>query len=535
MKRLLLLPFLLTALLAIGQVKTIKIPPNKDTVLVTSTTKVITTVSVSTTVIPTKPVDTVPDPPVGSGEINLSFTPETAFFQLPGAGAENWNGQNYAPVPGNRMDLYFRFLWTQLEGSTAGSYNWTVFDRWVNQAIDNNQRFNFGVFLLCPGGCDPFNGPVYYDGASSGYPLYLHTLMQSEAVKDWRRNGAWVPNWNSESFQARLQLLLYAMRNHIATGSYKGVAYKNVMGYIDVRIMGSYGEWHHAGIVDYMTQYPAGMRPVVSSYKKIIDAHISAFPNYQLVMLLAALDAERLNNTMTPVEVTNYALTARNNYGLLGIRSDQRGSLQWNDPGNYVHQYMENNFKNWGGPTFNTLTMSRWQTAPLVGEPENNSDNPQLQTLVAQTQLYKQNSIGNGNYTRSSAADQNMINAVSIMGYRLAPVSGKITWSGSTAVVSLNWQNKGLTPCYENWNVVFDFVNSSGVAVKSVVSSFKPRLFLPAVSSAPFIDQATGLVAGAYTVKMTVRDSLGYRQPMPLAIKGRNADGSYTLGSIVIK
>lgn len=533
-----LLP-LLTAFFVSAQVRTVKIPPNKDTVLVTSTTTVTTTsnIVITTTVLPTTPTN--PPPGGSSGEIALSFTPETAYIQPAFAGAEDWNGQNYSPIPSPnpqaRKDLYFRFLWTQLEGQTQGFYNWAVFDQWINRAIQNRQRFSFGVFLHCPGGCDPFNGPVSYDGAPSGYPLYLHRLMQNESVKDRIINSTWVPAWNSPTFLNRLHALNLAIRDHINSTSFNGIRYRDVIGYIDIRYMGSYGEWHHAGIVDPVSNYPAGMRPVVSTYKFIIDSHISAFPNNQLVMLLATLDAERLNNTMTPVEVTNYALNARNNYGPLGIRSDQRGSLQWNDQGNYVRQYMENNFKNWqGGPMFNTLTMSRWQTAPLVGEPENNNDNPNLQTLVAQTTFYHQNSIGNGNYTRSSGADANMRNAAMIMGYKLAPTGGKIVWSPSGVVVTLNWRNTGLTPNYENWNAVIDIVNSSGVVVRTVTSSFKARLFLPAQSSVPFTDTLTALPAGSYSAKLTVRDPTGYREPLALQIKGRNADGSYTLGSFMI-
>lgn len=539
MKKLILPLLTMAFFVSAAQVRTVKIAPNKDTVLVTSTTTVTTTSNtvITTIVLPTTPTN--PPPGGSSGEIALSFTPETAYIQPAFAGAEDWNGQNYSPIPSPnpqaRKDLYFRLLWTQLEGPTQGSYNWTVFDQWINRAITNKQRFSFGVFALCPGGCDPFNGPVNYGGAPSGYPLYLHNLMQAESVKDRIMSGTWVPNWNSQNFLGRLNALNMAIRDHINTGSFNGVPYKNVIGYIDIRIMGSWGEWHHAGIVDNMNQYPAGMRPVVSTYKWIIDSHISAFPSYQLVMLLAALDAERLNHTLTPIEVTNYALTVRNTWGLLGIRSDQRGSLQWNDQGNYVRQYMENNNKSWqGGPLFSTLTMSRWQTAPLVGEPENNQDNPNLQTLVAQTQFYHQNSVGNGNYTRSSGADANMRNAAMIMGYKLAPLSGKLAWNTSGVTITMNWQNTGLTPNYENWNVVFEIVNSSGAVIRTASSAFKPRLFLPAQSATTFIDNVTALPAGTYSAKMTVRDPTGYREPLALQIKGRNSDGSYTLGSFTV-
>jgi hypothetical protein len=542
----LLLPVLATGIL-FAQSKSVKIPPNKDTVLVTSITtttvipaQVTTNTTITTTVLPTNPG---PGPGPG-GELSLSFTPETGYIELPFARVEQWFDQNYAPIPagspGQRLDVYWRFLWTQLEGPTINSYSWVKFDQVVNAAIQKRQRVSIGVFLHCPGGCDPFNGPVFYDGFSSGYPLYLHNAMQSEPVKDraigtTTGNRAWVPNWNSENLLSRAEALLFAMRDHINATAFNGVAYQNVINYIDIRFMGSYGEWHHAGIVNNMSEYPTGMRPTVATYKRFINMHVAAFPKNPLVMLLATLDAERLNNTLTPVEVTNYALTISNAWGPLGIRADQQGSLQWNDPNNYVNQYMQNNNKSWaGGPLFSTYTMNRWKTSPLVGEPENNSDNPNLQTLVAQAQLYKRNSVGNGNYTRSAGADLNMQNAANAMGYKLQMTGGKITFSNTAITVAINWRNTGQTPIYETWETVIDIINSTGQVVQSKVSTFKPRLFLPAPSSATFTDNLPGLPVGSYTAVLTIKDPTGYRQPLPLYIKGRNANGSYTLGSFTI-
>lgn len=540
-----LLPFFIAVFFVAGaQTKSIKIPPNRDTVLVISTTTTtiipatVTTTNVLTSqVLPTDPGN---PPPGTGGELQLNFSTETAYYERPFAGVENWNGQDYASIPNavnpaKRLDYYFRFLWTQLEGQTINSYNWLVFDREINRAITNGQKFSFGIMLLCPGGCDPFNQPVFYGGSSSGYPLYLHNLMQAEPVKDAIINGTWIPAWNSNNLLSRIDALNIAINNHLNTTSFNGVLYKNVINYIDIRFMGSYGEWNHAGIVDPLSNYPAGMRPVVSAYKRIIDSHIIAFPDIQLVMLLAALDAERLNNTLTPVEVTNYALNVRNNKALLGIRADQQGSLQWNNADNYVRQYMENNNKSWnGGAVFSTLTMSRYKFAPLVGEPENNSDNPQLQTLVAEAQLYHRNSVGNGNFTRSAAADQYMRNAASIMGFRLNITGGKIAYSTAAVSVSLNWQNIGLVPVYEKWNTILEMVNSSGTVIKTVVSSFNPTLFLPAAGSTTFVDNMGSAVPGSYTIKLTVKDPNNYRAPLPLNIKGRSADGSYTLGSFTV-
>ena len=63
----------------------------------------------------------------------------------PGRGAEQWHDRIDVNVPSETvntvpMDVYHRFVWTRLEGPTAGSYNWTYFDRLVNDAINKKQK-----------------------------------------------------------------------------------------------------------------------------------------------------------------------------------------------------------------------------------------------------------------------------------------------------------------------------------------------------------------------------------------------------------
>lgn len=463
----------------------------------------------------------------------------------PGAGAEDWNGQDYADIPaqGNRqqrLDYYFRFSWTHFEGATQGSYNWAKFDSEIQKAISKKQKFSFGIMTMMPPTIDGFNGPVTYDNAQSLYPLYLHNLMQSEGVKDWRTTGnwggndyVWVPNWNSNNYLGRMEALLTALAAHINTTSFNGIPYKNVIGYIDIRFMGSYGEWHHAGIVDPVTSYPSGMKPTVATYKRIIDAHIQAFQDFQLVILFAAYDAMFFNNTQVPNEVTYYALTAKNRRGLIGYRRDQWGSSQWNDAGNYVHAYIEKNTRSYNGVVFNTLTTERWKSAPVVGEPENNGEN--LPTLVTQIQQYHANSIGNGNYSISTSADSNMRLASKTAGYRLQIEGGQYTNTDTSVNVTLNWRNAGIAPTYEDWNVILYLKNSVGATVAQITSVFKPRLFLPAGAPSAFTDTfSIGVPAGTYTLAVKVVDPNGYRSPMPLFISGVQSDGGYNLGTLTI-
>jgi hypothetical protein len=268
----------------------------------------------TTATTPTTPSTSNPNLPLKS----FSFTEipySSTDLVNPGRGIEQWHDRNDVNVPAEgtnsqRTDVYYRFTWTRIEGATQGSYNWAYFDGLVNAAIQRKQRFSFGVMQLYPEGT-PEVGLAAYDGGYSSYPEYLHNLMQSEGVKDWRKGSTWVPNYNSTHFHARLLALYQAMNTHIQNTSYNGVKYKDVIGYIDVRGYGSWGEWHHGGLVDNVSEFPTGTRATAASLKAIIDAHVKGFPNFPLVSIIATFDANWLPHTDSKKQLGLYWMAQR--------------------------------------------------------------------------------------------------------------------------------------------------------------------------------------------------------------------------------
>ena len=68
----------------------------------------------------------------------------------PGRGAEQWHDRTDVNVPSEAvkstpLDVYYRFVWTRIEGTTQGSYAWGYFDNLVNAAIAKKQKFSFGL------------------------------------------------------------------------------------------------------------------------------------------------------------------------------------------------------------------------------------------------------------------------------------------------------------------------------------------------------------------------------------------------------
>jgi hypothetical protein len=489
----------------------------------------------------------------------------------PGRGAEQWhNGYGSINYPSQdlaqqSLDAYYRFTWNRLEGSAQGSYDWEYFDGLVKEVINKGQKLSFGIMTCYP---DEGNNPgmVTYDNGNSAYPEYLHQLMQSEPDKDWKTTGSgptdgygsWVPNWNSQYYLDRLRALHEALYAHIRSSSYtatagpnkgKTIAYSDAIFSIDIRGYGSWGEWHSAGIINVMTSYPAGRRPTAATLKTIIDHHVNVFTDHPLSIMISAFDAERLSNTDNPKEVAAYALAKTNNWGKLGWRRDNWGAID-----SYIDGYLKDNTLSYGtsGP-FNAIINERWKYAPVTGEPPSwlasLNGACAYDDLERQIREYHAASFGNGNYGSTDLADcakENIRAAFKAAGYRIILEGGNISSTiktGTAFALTLNWKNIGIAPTYEKWDVVFELKNSSDVSVWSGISQFSPgpKMLIPALlpssAAAPAVDNFTlpvNIPAGNYNLNIIIKDPAGYRVPLPLAITGRNPDGSYTLKNIVV-
>jgi len=466
----------------------------------------------------------------GHSQTNLSFSQISTDFLAPARGPEHWGTTNwddkYVPkIPaGNSVPLnfYTRFNWKDIESdNTQGSYNWTVFDNFVHQAIDNGAMYSFGVMPMCSG-CGSF-GLI---------PTYLHNLMQQESTKDWQYSGQWIPNWNSPGWQGRWAALVKAVADHINSTTYKGVAYKDALWYVDVRGYGDFGEWH---TYPWISSTPSAAVATSASLKSIVEAVKTAFPNNQLVIPMGAFDTD--HDSKLPADFCYYALTTKNNFGEIGWRRDNIGDDGYNS-------WLSGNPGTYNGQKFSDLIMNKWKVAPIGGEPaidlNGTSRCGSIQCdLMNEITTFHMSSFGNGNFPIMSNTSTALVNAVlagsKACGYRLVLTGGNMTTtlsSGSSFNITLNWQNIGVAPVYENWNVVYELRDAGGKVVWTGNSAFKPRYFLPG-GATPAADNFTlgTVAAGTYSMYLIIKDPANYKKPLPLAISGRNSDGSYLIRS----
>jgi len=501
----------------------------------------------------------------------LNFTAKTGDFRRYWGGAEFWGAgtgavqlldpdvldANGNPTAFSEAGAYRRFTWADLEGNTQGSYKFSpgnkLYDFFATH-MAQKRLVSFGIITAYPdfiigGNCGGFHEGNYIANPANGvlagcpYPTYVHQGMQNESsTKDWvtyncrgrgdncsPNYGDWIPNYNSPTYLSRLDALHAALVNWFNTTTIAGTLVKNAVGYIDLRGVGSWGEWHHGCIVDNVdTMEAAGTFPTDATFHSIIDSYRTRYANFQLVAMLAAFDKNHANgagfdNTQIPATIGQYIMDNGNAYGNIGIRRDQ-----WGDPMGYYH-LIENNSPISGPPT-------RYLTAPIGGEPPGYAVSDMIE-FPTQAQTQHASVVGNSNYGGMTGQAGNMRTAYKMMGSILRPTIGTLTLDPNQLVIQLTWRNFGLTPHYrKGWRVTFEIrnTNNSVLWTSNPVSSFDPYLKLPNTDY-PVTDSwpRPVIASGTYRLHMIVRDPNGYLEPLQLAIKGRQTDGSYILSSSV--
>lgn len=442
------------------------------------------------------------------------------------AGFENWNGQNYASFTGGWADYYFRFCITDILKGSGPTVDWTRYDNEVKKAINQRAGMAIGFMVVCDS--DTFLARETWNNATSRFPKAWWDQMQAENVKPFVRSGMHIPNWNSPSFLNNISNFLKMVQSHNNTTSHNGVFFKDIINYVDIRVYASWGEWHNGGLLGNVSEFPAGTRPTVDTYKRIIDAHCDAFPDYPLVVLFAGYDANFLGHTMTPPEVTHYLLTKKNNWGYIGWRRDQWGNGR-NTGDTYVHSYLEENFRSFGdsGP-FNQIIMERHNFAPVIGEPY--GPGADLSDLKRQVQFYHATSVGNGNYPDNANSQALFKAAADEAGAKLSLNKGQLKVSEAFDFdITLTAENFGACPVYNNrLNLIYELRNISGQIAWTSNSPWKPLLKKPGIYAISDHYKVTTVPAGTYSLTGVIKDN--YRA-LPLFNDKQNADGTIVLAT----
>ncbi|MGG1943955.1 DUF4832 domain-containing protein [Trinickia sp. NRRL B-1857] len=510
------------------------------------------------------------NPPCASCAPDLDFIP---------------NRSDSAPLPGTPANVYGRVSWHTLE-ATEGRYDFSVIDRVLTPCpsppgktacLPEGGTFGFRVMAFNPQikldtnvtfGADGY--PVYSDA-----PAYLlrdntgraHGWLLPVSPSDPSQGHYFVPDWNDEFVIDKMTALLAAL----------GRRYDNDprIGTIDIGLYGSWGEWHTGGLPDTHdykwgripysptdTEYILNIQAylanngVIGAYRPgttasksaIIQAHVRAFPDKQLVMLTD--DSDSLCEAMR-IDTGNLPI---------GLRRDSLGS-----------------YTGWraGFPAISTcrsadgtdLVATRWQRAPFIVEPFGNGSSPTFpcQTfeidpttnrlaILEQVRQYhiadiKNASFCTGSWSALTRTQQSAIWAAGLSaGYRYAPASVAVRFGAAAATspspdkrlsITTEWRNTGITPTYARWRIEFrlrPLSTTTSQPAAHFTSALDLRKVLPENCTA-FEDQFVlpeGIRAGSYELDLRVVDARRHALPMQLALATAQDDGYYTLGTVQV-
>ncbi|WP_374024729.1 beta-galactosidase [Mycobacterium sp. HNNTM2301] len=473
----------------------------------------------------------------------------------PGRGMYDWNGVIDFPVGSAASwpvgpEYYLRCNWSDIQ-TRNGTYDWAFLDHHVETAASNGQRL-----ALCVMPINPWR--------ANGVPNYLRG---TSAVTAYRYGGAtwYEPNYNDPEYLAAACEFITAL----------GTRYDKDerLAWFEVSLYGDWSEGHCSQSINDLglaVASPAesmaalghwdGYRQqliTLASITQLVNAHISAFPNTQLIcpgggacypipkLLYAAYTAAEIAK---PPGFRYDGLSAPRTWFLAPLPT-------WAiDPASY---YVSIN------DPLVAVMMRQWQIAPI---PSEQGDYTDYDSCLVNVVNYGVTLVASQN---AGATTDSLGLAIKYSGYRYAVSSVTAPPSipqGDGLPIEVTWTNYNVCPTYDNWQIVYQLRNNAGTVVSSLESSFNLRtLFNPAqcstdpgqgLPSDPSVGPplgasstdaitipTTGLAPGVYTIAVVVtwnehKAGATYTwnyPPMRLAqTTGRNSDGSYPLVDVAL-
>lgn len=434
--------------------------------------------------------------------INVSpaETPSTTEIVNPMRGYFRWRGSWTVPQPSVAVDHYDRFFWTDLEGSTQGSYDMQpIYNGIATAKSIGGPKAKFALRIRCMPGASESGTRV---------PLYVRNLMP----KGWMNGSAYVPDWNDSDFIARYNALIARVAQEF-DGSPD-------IAYLDIGTYGCWGEWHTSGL-SYPRSTPGGTadKATTATLQAYVDGYANAFSQTRLVMMTDNETALVYAMGKVPSGSTPW----------IGWRRDSLANTHFDTGMTTAKQ---------------NAVANRWQKAPVVTETFGGSGvTPSL--IPGQVQNWHVAALGNGNInawsTYSSTNQNHFLNAGRLMGYRFVLTNLNVAQAlqpGGAFTVACSWKNVGVTPHYEPFTVKYQLRNGSTVVWEGD-SSLDLEGFLPTGSTPSAVNDAftlpTSVAPGTYSFVVFVPSLDGSRDPLKLAITTTpNSDGSYPLGNVIV-
>lgn len=412
------------------------------------------------------------------------------------------NGTALVELPSPMQDAYGRYAWSDIE-KTIDTYDFTVIDKDIDQAILNGQRFAFRIRSMKSKTSGKSFVPEYLANDSYG----------------WFSNGTFIPDWNNDYYLSRVDKLLYSINQHFIS---KG--YLKHISWVEIGMYGQYGEWSLSGI------YPSTCNATIpyvgspdcyasdANLNRIIDMHFNNFPTIRKIMM-----------AKTRANPVVYALSKSSDVGWRVDCLGQSGYFDFPTNPNFAESW--------------AIMENRWKTAPVVVEycTDGNLDfaDPAKDDAKNHIEKFHISSIANYNIalTAENTAEKFIQNA-KLAGYRIG--LNKVQYGSpipnSEFSINTTWTNYGNAPIYDSWDVYFMLKDTTGNIVWQVKSSSIIKGLLPNLNSPYSVADKYvfpgNIISGKYKLLVFIKDPQNLRKPLSLAIEGKQADGAYILAEI---
>jgi LGFP repeat/Domain of unknown function (DUF4832) len=400
---------------------------------------------------------------------------------------------------GDGLHIYNRFKLNDIiiGGSpNAPTYNWGPLDQIVNIATSRKGRVGFRLMsILTTGGgalncAPPFlndTGHGGYFGSGGNYGFYL--------------------NHNHPDFLLTMQRFWQAVGARYAnTPAMKGA-------WVEPGPMGNWGEWH-----DYDVAAPSSYHPTDANQRLLVDYMVQGAPFLRVMALKAEPGyAAAVNQAMVTYKG--------------GWRTDNAGQSQTTEI------YAPPN--NWFDFLRADGALTTYRQAPVFFEPMGGGID--LNLLQEHINVLGASVLYNGNRSENVADfDTKMwVSCAKQTGYRYQLNSVNLPSAlprGRAFNLTSSWVNVNKAPTYDSWAVTLQLRSGTNVAWQGVSTMNLKTLYDGGSrTNTDLVTLPTNLATGTYTLVAVVKDPNNYFDPMKLAVTGRAADGSYSLGTVTVQ
>ncbi|MDW8244811.1 MAG: DUF4832 domain-containing protein, partial [Thermogemmata sp.] len=397
-----------------------------------------------------------------------------------------WPYSSSLPAP---KDTYMRYLWSEIEPTTAGNYNFSVIDNDIAAAGLIGAKHAFRIYCI---------------NESWQSPALPHDIANNSSLRFIDSQNRYIPQWNAPEFLNRLETFIQAL----------GQRYDNhpQIAYIDIGFYGRWGEWHMAGLNDNGTPTAS-----LETRQRIIDMVCAAFPNTIKLMVPDSNELPSLRGA-----AFRYAMQKNPK---IGIRKDNLGDNWFDQEAGML-------------PNILPFVASRWRTAPFITEFFGVGSDLNLSADQARTHHVSQIYANINIPTNNTAFGR-------YLGYRYrvgaAWYPPQVAPNQKLPIV-IRLHNDGNAPCYETWQVRFSIRDQNNALVTSKTStSIALANILPTNPGQgehffEALDIPLSTTQGTYRIFLSVIDPNNIRSPMYLFQQGtpRNAQGEYELGTFLV-